>query len=256
MYTFSKYITWLPILFMLLTSGYASANVLFDQGHKQAFLTENTGELDLSLLADLFREEGVDVRSTSSPLSKETLQGLDGLVISGPFAPLTGSEEAAVLEYLYNGGKLAIMLHIPFPLDELLFQLGVVYSTGVIREQNNMIQEKMTDFSAATSGNHPLIKGVDHFALYGAWAVNGQNNTIHGLAATSSHAWVDLDRNDQLSAGDAMQKLDVAVTGSLGSGEFVVFGDDAIFQNRFIHNENERLARNLVQWFVHHKGEE
>ena len=249
-----KYLSWLAIIFstiiFALPSAYASPTVLFDEGHKEVFLTGKTGEFDLSRFAEILVDWGVLVRTASTSLSKEGLAGVDCLIISGPFAPLNTEEESAVIDFVEAGGKLSLMLHIPFPLDKLMFRLGVVYSNGVIREGANTIGDKMTDFSAATNGEHPLVKGVKRIGLYGAWGVVGNSGTVHELAGTSSHAWVDLNKDGVLSQGDAMQQLGVVVAGTLGKGEFVVFGDDAIFQNRFLHNENEKLANNLAQWIV------
>jgi len=45
-----------------------------------------------------------------------------------------------------------------------------------------------------------------------------------------------------------MQPFGVVVVGHLGQGRYVVFGDDALFQNRFFDESNRRLAINLVNW--------
>ncbi len=254
MIALSKYL--LGFCFLLITgSAYASPSVLFDQGHRQAFLVENSGELDLSRLVDLFREEGVEVTATAEPLSQESLSAVDALVISGPFAPLGKNEVAAVVDFVRRGGKLSLMLHIAQPLAPLMMDLGVMYSKGVIREQVNGVDEKMTDFFAATSGSHSIVDGLDRFALFGAWGVAGRRDDVKEFAATGEHGWIDLNKDGMLSPGDAMQKLSVAVSGNIGQGEFLVFGDDAIFQNRFLENENEQLARNLVHWISQDKGE-
>jgi len=36
----------------------------------------------------------------------------------------------------------------------------------------------------------------------------------------------------------------VLVTGQVGNGAFAVFGDDAIFQNKFLYGTNRKLAAN------------
>lgn len=40
----------------------------------------------------------------------------------------------------------------------------------------------------------------------------------------------------------------MVVAGSYGKGRFAVFGDDAIFQNRFLDADNRKLAANLARW--------
>lgn len=247
----------IAILLFVLMAGNVNAkpSVLFDQGHSQAFLVENSGELDLSKLADVFREEGVDVATSNSPINMEELAGVDGLIISGPFRALSKEEDAAVVEFVRGGGRVSLMLHIAQPLAALMMDMGVMHSNGVVREQDNRIDDNITDFFAATSGTHQIVSGLDRFALYGAWAVAGIGDDVKEIAATGAHGWVDLNKDGILNTGDVMQKLSVAVSGNIGQGEFVVFGDDAIFQNKFLVNENEKLARNLAHWISHDKGD-
>ncbi len=38
------------------------------------------------------------------------------------------------------------------------------------------------------------------------------------------------------------------VAGTAGQGRFVVCGDDALFQNRFLDADNQLLANQLVRW--------
>jgi len=46
------------------------------------------------------------------------------------------------------------------------------------------------------------------------------------------------------------QVFTVAVSGALGIGSFVLFGDDAIFQNRHLDENSRRLAANLAGWMA------
>jgi hypothetical protein len=36
----------------------------------------------------------------------------------------------------------------------------------------------------------------------------------------------------------------------MGKGRYIIFGDDALFQNRFLVGENLFLAGNLVAWLL------
>ena len=42
----------------------------------------------------------------------------------------------------------------------------------------------------------------------------------------------------------------ILVVGQRGRGRFAVFGDDAIFQNRFLDASNRKLAQNLAGWLA------
>jgi len=68
------------------------------------------------------------------------------------------------------------------------------------------------------------------------------------IASTSPKGWVDLNGDKKLSTGDVVQAFGVVVDGARGAGRFVVFGDDAIFQNKFLDQQNLRLAHNLASW--------
>lgn len=222
--------------------------VLFDQGHGQQFLIHNNRPLDLSDLAILFSKEDFDVQASKEPITEKSLKKVDILVVSGPFAPFTEPETRAITSFVENGGRLCIMLHIASPAAELLKQLGVAISNGSIREQTNLTGNDPRNFKITTLEQHPLNAGLTGFNVYGCWALLNTRDNAQVLALTSPTAWIDLNMDNKLSPGDAMQPLGVMVTGSYGKGAFVVFGDDAIFQNQFLKEENEQLAKNLISW--------
>ncbi|MDD2897604.1 MAG: DUF4350 domain-containing protein [Desulfuromonadaceae bacterium] len=222
--------------------------VLFDQGHGQRFLIEETGDLQLSKLADIMRTQHLTVASTKQPLSDEVLKNVSALVISGPFAALRPEEVDAVVRYIERGGRLAAMLHIGPPLLGLLSRLDLDHSNAVLHERQNIIDVD-TNFRVTNLSKSPLFSGMTHFSLYGAWALDpGARGTV--LAKTSPEAWADLDGNKVLSKGDAVAAFNVVISGNLGTGRFVVFGDDAIFQNRYLDENNSKLAVNLSVWLA------
>jgi len=224
--------------------------VLFDQGHGQHFLIENDKELDLSKLADVFRKQGYEVRSSNEPFTDALLDGVHALVISGAFKALTPGEINALKNYLDNGGQIAIMLHIGSPVARLLNELGIAVSNGIIREQANLLNaDTPTDFFVTDLADHPLTRGLKRVNFYGSWAIDCPL-AANSIARTTPRAWVDLNGDKTLQAnGDAQQAFSVIVTGQLGHGQFVVFADDAIFQNRFLNGDNATLAANLARWF-------
>ena len=90
---------------------------------------------------------------------------------------------------------------------------------------------------------------MTQFSAYGCWALDpGRSGT--SIAQTSPDAWVDLNGDKVLSKGDVSQVFTVAVSGTLGIGSFDLFGDDAIFQNRHLDENNRRLAANLAGWMA------
>lgn len=224
------------------------AKVLFDQGHGQRFLIEETGSLQLSGLADIVRSHGAHPGSTKNELNDEALRGHKALVISGPFAALSRQEVEAVARFIEKGGRLAAMLHIGPPLADLLARLGIVHSNAVLHERQNVIDTDM-NFRVRDLTPDPLFSGINQFSIYGAWALDPAA-PVSSIARTSASAWVDLDGDKMLSKGDVISSFTLIVRGTYGEGGFIIFGDDAIFQNRFLDENNRRLASNLALWLI------
>ena len=241
----------LAALLLLLAAQHAKAApvVLFDQSHGQRFLVEANRPLDLSGLAGLFTEQGALIRTSTVPISDQVLQGIDVLIISGAFAPITPPEVLAVMKFVYHGGRLAVMAHIADPLMGLLPQMGIAMSNLAVAEQENIVGASNRDFMINDLTPHPLTVGLANFTIYGGWALLEKKKDITVIARTSHKAWVDLNQNGVLNPGDAVQAFAMVLAGKTGSGSFVVFGDDAIFQNQFLKDGNLMLARNLAAWF-------
>lgn len=241
------------LLFSLLAlpqMALAGPVVLFDEGHGQLFLANGERPLDLSALNEVFVEVGCEVRTTSQPLNATELAGIDMLVISGAFRPVAAEEVAAVQTFVERGGGLAIMLHVAPPLAGLLHALEVDFTNGTLREQSHVIGENRQDFRVRDLTSHPLNTGLQEFAVYGVWALRGTVPAVEITARTGAHGWVDLNHDGRLSAGDAVQPFGVVVAGTLGRGRFAVFGDDALFQNRYLQGSNRALAVNLGRWLT------
>ena len=222
--------------------------VLFDQGHGERFVIDTEGTLDLSGLAAVLAEDGLQVRATRTPLTDAQLAGVTALVISGAFSPLSPAEIETVRQFVARGGLLCVMLHVAPPLAPLLAPFGVVTSNGVIHERREVIGGQGLDFRVVTLAPHALTRDLSHFAVYGSWALLPEGPRMTALARTSDWAWVDLDADGRLGPRDARQPFGVLVAGRYGRGEVAVFGDDALFQNAFLHDNNLLLARNLARW--------
>ncbi len=245
-----RFLTLVTIMLMLAAVKPVAAAplLLFDQGHGQRFVVGKDGPLHLSRFAAILREEGFEVRVNESPLGAESLSGVDALVISGPFAGLKNEERETILDFLSKGGRVAIMLHIPAPLADLIHGLETDFTNYVLSEQENVIDGDPRNFRVKSLAGHPLFSSLGHFSLFGGWALMNTGKDARVIASTSEKGWVDLDGDKKLTRGDAVQPFGVVVEGSRGAGRFVIFGDDAIFQNKFLDEQNSQLARNLARW--------
>ncbi|WP_210395294.1 DUF4350 domain-containing protein [Motiliproteus sediminis] len=236
------------LLFLVVLSPWASAAaVLFDQGHGQRFVIEREQALDLSQFAALWRSEGFDVRSASGRLTPTVLGSVDALVISGAFSDYSASELSTLYDFVEAGGTLVISLHVGPLNGALLSHFGIGVSNGVVLERRQRLNQNGSDFTVAAVARHPLTEQLDRIAVYGAWALNpGREATV--LFATSDLAWMDLNRNRRFDQGEPEYPYAMAAVRPLGHGAVLVLGDDAVFQNRYLRDENQQLARNLVAW--------
>ena len=231
----------------LASTGEAAQKVLFDNGHGERFRIGETGPLQLSGLADSFRRAGLEVAVVDGPLTDASLSGASALVMSGAFAPMLPSEVDAVARFLEKGGKLAVMLHIAPPLDPILARLQVTYTNGVLLERENLIENDPIRFRVTRLQEHPVFKGIKDFSADGVWGLINLAPNARVIASTGPQAWIDLHRDGKQSK-DETGSFGVVVAGELGKGSFLVFGDDAIFQNKFLEGNNLILAANLAQW--------
>lgn len=228
----------------------ATQRILVDESHAQAFRIDQETPLGLSRAATVLNEAGYRLSASSAALTPDALQGVDMLLISGPFKPFSPAEIATIVDYLKQGGGLALFLHIAPPAGGLLNAIGVNFSNGVIRERENVIDGEPLNFSVTRLTPHPALGNLTSFEAYGAWAIipMGENATVIGQ--TGDTAWVDLDKSKTFTPGDAVQSLPVLIAGTLGKGRFVVAGDDAIFQNTFLSENNASLLRSLTTWLA------
>jgi len=227
--------------------GEASQTVLFDNGHGERFLIGESGPLQLSGLAGVIQASGVRVAALQEPISDESLAGADALVLSGAFKPLHPREIEALLRFMQRGGRLAVMLHIAPPLGSLLDRLALSYTNGVILERENVIDGEPQNFRVNHFGSHPVLQGIKQFSVYGAWGLMNRNDKARMVASTTPQAWVDL-QHDKIQKKGNTAAFGVLGAGDYGKGGFLVFGDDAIFQNKFLDADNKALAVNLAGW--------
>ena len=222
--------------------------VIFDEVHGQRFVIEKEGDLQLSGFSGLLKRKGYDVKINAGRINDATLYGTDVLIISGAFQPLSAEETDAVVRFIGRGGKLCMMLHIPRPLTGLMSRLKVYASNGVIQEHENIINNSPTDFFITKMEKDKITKGLKRIGVHGAWALMTESASARIIARTGPKAWIDLNMDGQFNGNDARQSFGVIIAGTLGKGKYVIFGDDAIFQNKFLGKENMPVAKNLADW--------
>jgi len=230
----------------LAANAQAAQTVLFDNSHGERFVIDGQGPLQLSGLAGALRSAGANVVAGDKAISDATLQGVDALVISGAFKPLSPEEIDAVIRFMNRGGKLAVMLHIAPPLETLLARLEISYTLGPVRESSEIIDGNPLYFRVNHLGDHPVFRNLRSFSAYGVWGLlpGASGRTV---ATTAPKAWVDIV-GDNVQRAEETAAFGIVVAGDVGKGGYLVFGDDAIFQNKFLDQDNKALAANLAAW--------
>lgn len=224
--------------------------VLFDTNHGQKFSIDNSRTFQLSTIADIIRSVGADLRNLSEPITEAGLKDATSLVISGPFKDISDDEATAIAGFIKRGGRVAVMLHIAPPATTLLRRLGVGVTNGPVHERDGVIGGRDLDFRVTRFRPHALTAGVSEFATYGAWGVEGTEGDAVVVAQSGPRSWVDTNLDGRFGVGDDVADFGIIVTGTSGTGQFAVFGDDAIFQNHFLKGGNETLAGNLARWLA------
>jgi len=92
-----------------------------------------------------------------------------------------------------------------------------------------------------------VVNRIQEFSAYGVWGLINKDQSVRIVASTGPNAWIDL-RQDKKQTKENTSSFGVIVAGEMGQGAYLVFGDDAIFQNKFLDANNKALAANLAAW--------
>ncbi|MCX7990446.1 MAG: DUF4350 domain-containing protein [Proteobacteria bacterium] len=238
----------LTILVLISPASAENLNkVLFDEGHGQPFLISKEGNLQLSNLAKILREEGLELFTSDAPFSKNFLKDYKSVIISGPFKEISKQETEELFNFVSDGGNLVVMLHISLPAEGLFKRFGVEITRGSVSESENLITKgKNIDFEIKNLSNNTLFRNLTKFSVYGAWGLISEKDDLI-IAKTSNKSWVDLNRNGIFDDNEPKGPFGIIASGIIGKGKFIFFGDDTIFQNNFLKDENLTLAKNLAR---------
>ncbi len=227
-----------------------SANIVFDEGHKQAFLYQQQGPLGLSKLANILVDAGNTVSASQNIIQPLALLNVDALIISGPFQAFSLRERKILADYVTSGGKIIIMVHIAPTIGGLLAEFDIGISNYSINEEQAMLANMPKDFLVSRLIPHWLFNKVQNFNFFGGWALQAKDKSTAILAITSENAWLDLNKNKQKDVADYQSAFAVIVQKKIGKGDVLVFSDDALFQNKFLTGNNQQMAINLANWLT------
>ena len=229
----------------------SKGDILFDQAHGQLFSPIKDGGLDFSTFAGMFRNAGHPMRLTQMRVNAAMLHATSALLVSGPFQEFTGAEISAISEWVSQGGKLIVMLHISQSVARLTEVFGITVSNVPVHEraEDKLIDHASTDFTIAPSEQHEILRGVGAIDFYGSFALLPEGKNVRPLAMTSPESFADINGSNAFDEGDVAQSFCVMAVATWGKGGVLVLGDDALLSNTFIGKaDNGTMATNIVRW--------
>ncbi|MFQ5585299.1 MAG: DUF4350 domain-containing protein [Thermodesulfobacteriota bacterium] len=236
------------ILFLANSGVSRAGEVLFDTSHRVIFHPQSEEPLGLQGFLSLFEQRGVKVSVSDAPITASTLESIDTLVLPGPMQPFEQGEIDLINSFVRRGGNLIVLLHISFPVARLTERFGIIVSSMVISEHENLIGGKSQDFFVKDITPHPVTRGVGSIALLGTWGLMAEEGAAI-VASTTDHAWGDSNRNRVYDEGEPMVKVGVVAVAEPGRGKVVVIADDAPLANAFLGmGDNLTLAQNIAEW--------
>lgn len=226
--------------------------VLFDLSHGELFSPTKSTPLDHSQLSALFRNTGYGVRSLTSSVKTESLNGVNIFVLNGAMKEFGKSEINTISNYILKGGNVLILLHISSPVARLTEQFGIVVSNFIVRERKKelFLNTNGSDFLVNKFQQHQLFEKVKNISVYGSWGLNAEGKYAKLLASTSANAYADLNQNNRYELTDATQSFGIVALAEIGKGKLLVISDDSIFNNSFLsQGDNEQFAKNIINYF-------
>jgi hypothetical protein len=202
--------------------------IIWDTSHTPVFGIENFKELVTIFGAHgLSVKAGKDVRGVTAKC----------LILAGPSQAYSDEEIDSILNYVENGGKLIILIHIPpkINLDPLLLALGFNVSNSILIDENGSTTITATSFEKSM-----ITEGVNRLMFFGCYHTDN--------AIASCDCFADLD-GDKIADEEERGKYGVVGYKKFGEGEVLVITDDAVLMDGLSnHGDNKRFAENIAKW--------
>lgn len=178
-------------------------------------------------------------------------------VILSPESAYDGPDRSAVSQFVRAGGTVLVADDFGPNANRLLRDVGAEarFDGTPLRDERKYENGPALPI-ATTAGNHSYTSGVDSLVLNHGTAidVNGTNGTAADVNATdatvlahsSSYAYLDGNRNEELDDDETIASRPVVTVEQVGEGQVVAVSDPSVFINVMAERgDNSRLARNL-----------
>ena len=194
-------------------------------------------------------------RITTKPISYETLQNYDVLVISRTNGDYSSAEIDAIEKFVQEGGGLLLA---PGRWDAafknyLAERFGVRFATGgqICHSQNHYPNQKMTPEISEIDRTDEMLENIQKFYMVnGTYIIEiGQSKV---LAHSDDDAWFETpgEKPDTSGHFPVLSKM------MYGKGKVVFIGSQFQFSNDWGSNlDNMQTGLNIIKWLARFSGE-
>lgn len=225
--------------------------VVFDMGHGEVFGADDTGELGQSGAVSRIREAGFDVVVNSDTITEADLATASGLIIAGPMIPLRDEEYAAITSFVERGGTVLLTIHVPFPVQKVPAHWGLPVGTEIVMSQGEFTNPTQPSvFGADAIVPNPLTEGVTRVVVVSGWPVMAASAQAELVVSSNDRSWLSAsgDQSPVPPEGTTFGSYGIIGVTRIGKGQVVVSGDDAVFANLALAEEdNARLLDNIIR---------
>ncbi len=171
------------------------------------------------------------------------------VVILSPETPYTGQEVAAIQSFVDRGGTVVVAGDFGTAADQLLAALdaGARLDGALVRDERHYEQGPALPLATNVTA-HAYTTDTTQLTLnHGTVLRTDDDENVTRLVETSSFAYLDTNRNDELDDTETLATYPVVAVERVGSGEIVAASDPSLFINAMLDRDgNRQFVRALL----------
>jgi len=214
-----------------------------------AFSTYNPAWDGTSELRSEARAAGTEVAVVPNTSHYRALDPEGTVVfVLAPEAAYTAEEAAAVRQFVAAGGTVLVAGDFGPATDRLLADMGVAarLDGAPVRDEDRYTRGPALPVATNVTA-HPYTRGVDRLALNHGTVLRLENANATRLVGTSSFAYLDPNRNEQLDDAETIREYPVVAIERVGDGRVIAASDPDLFINAMLGEaDNRQFARNVL----------
>jgi uncharacterized membrane protein len=218
--------------------------ILYDESHGEPNLEEYYSGFSRYMTSKGFR---IDVLHDSK-LLKERLDNFKVFMVSFPQEKFSNEDIKKIVNFVGEGGGLFLVGEegdfggFKSILNSISENFGITFNDDEVHDPTDSIAESYSIIH--TMEEHPIIKGVSKFVVYGGCSLN-----VSGQAKVVASG--DDDTYSTKGYYKAGEYPPVLAVSEYLKGRVVCIGDGSLLRNRFINEYyNKQLGLNIIEWLV------